>query len=81
MSQPKPPTYRTTNLTDDNAALSKRGSLLIWFDPEMQWLAARTGKRGRQPVFTDAAIQACVTLKAVSGLAPQANHRDGGEPA
>jgi hypothetical protein len=33
-----------------------------------QGLAAPTGKRGRQPVFTDAAIQTCLTLKAVFGL-------------
>jgi hypothetical protein len=36
--------------------------LLIWVDPETKWLAEPTGKRGRQPVFTDAAIQACLTL-------------------
>lgn len=68
MSKPKPPTYRTTNWHDYNAALARRGSLAIWFDPETQWLAAPTGKRGRQPVFTDAAIQACLTLKALFGL-------------
>lgn len=34
----------------------------------MHWLALPTGKRGRQPVFTDAAIQACLTLKALFGL-------------
>lgn len=68
MSRPKPPTYRTTNWPEYNAALARRGSLLIWFDPETQWLAGPTGKRGRQPVFTDAAIQACLTLKALFGL-------------
>ena len=68
MSRPKPPTYRTTNWHDYKAALAKRGSLSIWFDPGTQWLAAPTGKRGRQPVFTDAAIQACLTLKALFGL-------------
>jgi hypothetical protein len=62
------PTCRTTNWHDYNAALARRGSLAIWFDPETQWLAAPTGKRGRQPVFTDAAIQACLTLKALFGL-------------
>lgn len=62
MSRPKPPTYRTTNWHDYNASLARRGSLAIWFAPETQWLAAPTGKRGRQPVFTDAAIQACLTL-------------------
>ena len=68
MSKPTPPTYRTTNWRSDNAALKQRGSLLIWFDPETEWLAAPTGKRGRSATFTDAAIQACLTLKALFGL-------------
>jgi hypothetical protein len=68
MGRPKPPAYRTTNWHDDNKALAWRGSLAIWFDPETQWLAAPTGWRGRQPVFTDAAIQARLTLKALFGL-------------
>ena len=50
------------------AALKQRGSLLIWFDPETEWLAAPTGKRGRSATFTDAAIQACLTLKGLFGL-------------
>jgi Transposase DDE domain len=33
-----------------------------------RWLAAPTGKRGRPPIFIDAAIQACLTLKALFGL-------------
>lgn len=57
MSRLKRPTYRTTNWPDYNAALARRGSLAIWFDPKTQWQAAPTSKRGRQPVFTDAAIQ------------------------
>ena len=68
MIRQKPPAYRTTNWHDDNTALARRGSLSIWFDPETQWLAKPTGKRGRQPVFTGAAIQACLTLKALFGL-------------
>lgn len=50
------------------AALKQRGSLLIWFDPETVWLALLSGKRGRPATFTDAAIQACLTLKAPFGL-------------
>ena len=68
MSRPKPPSYRTTNWRAYNAALAQRGSLLIWFDPETDWLATPTGKRGRQPTFSDAAIQACLTLKVLFGL-------------
>ena len=68
MSKPKPTTCRTTTWDDDNAALARRGSLAIRFDPKTQGLAGPTGRRCRQRVFTDAAIQACLTLKALSGL-------------
>lgn len=68
MSKPTPPTYRTTNWRAYNAALRQRGSLSIWFDTGTLWLAEPTGKRGRQPVFTDAAIQTCLTLRALFGL-------------
>ncbi len=59
MSKPPRARYRTTNWRSFNAALALRGSLQVWFDPGMQWLSAPTGKHGRQPVFSDAAIQAC----------------------
>jgi hypothetical protein len=51
MSRPVPPTYRTTNWRAYNAALEQRGSLRIWFDSEMEWLAAPTGRRGRPATF------------------------------
>ena len=68
MSKPTPPSYRTTNWHSYNAALKQRGSLLIWFDPETQWLGAPSGKRGRSATFTDAAFQACLMLKALFSL-------------
>ncbi len=68
MSKPVPATYRTTNWRAYNAALKQRGSLLIWFDREMEWLAAPSGRRGRPATFSDAAIQACLMLKALFGL-------------
>lgn len=68
MSKPASPTYRTTNWRAYNAALRQRGSLVIWFDPETEWLAAPAGRRGRPATFSDAAIQACLTLKALFGL-------------
>ena len=33
----------------------------------MQWLAPPTGKRGRSPTFSDAAIQFCLTIKCLFG--------------
>jgi hypothetical protein len=66
--KPSPTRYRTTNWTDDNAVLRKRGSLSVWFGPEMVWHADKTGKRGRPETFSDAAIQTCLTLKVLFGL-------------
>ena len=46
----------------------QRGSLSIWFDPEMVWTPPPSGKRGRQPQLSDAAIQTCLTLKVLFGM-------------
>lgn len=64
----KPGKYRTTNWAAYNAALKSRGSLTVWLDRDMQWLAAPTGKRGRNPTFSDAAIQFCLSIKCLFGL-------------
>ena len=69
MSKPTPPTYKTRNWPAYNEALKRRGSLTIWFDPAMTWDAAPTSKRGRQPDYSDAAIQACLTMKVLFGMA------------
>lgn len=63
MSKPPPARYRTTNWSSYNASLRKRGSLLIWVDQDMTWLAPRDGRPGRPPVFSDAAIQFCLSIK------------------
>ena len=69
MSRPTPPTYKTRNWPAYNEALKRRGSLTIWFDPAMTWKAAPTGKRGRQADYSDAAIQTCLTMKVLFGMA------------
>ena len=69
MSRPTPPTYRTRNWPAYNEALKRRGSLTIWFDPEMTWDAAPTGKRGRQQTYSDTTIQTCLTMKVLFGMA------------
>ena len=69
MSRPTPPAYKTRNWPSYNEALKRRGSLTIWFDPEMIWAAAPTGKRGRQPSYSDAAVQTCLTMKVLFGMA------------
>lgn len=69
MSRPTPPRYVTKNWSDYNEALKQRGSLTIWFDPAMSREAMPSGKRGRQRAYSDKAIQACLTLKVLFGLA------------
>ena len=71
MSEPKgsKARYKTTNWAAYNAALKARGSLTIWLDKDMQWYASASGKRGRQRVFSDGAIQFCLSIKCLLGLA------------
>ena len=68
MSTRVPTKYKTTNRSSCNAGLKQRGSLAIWFDPGMIRDAAPSGKRGRRQSRSDAAIQACLTLKVLFGL-------------
>ncbi len=63
MSKPSSTTYKTTNWPTYNEALKRRGSLTIWFDPEMRWDAAPAGKRGHQQTYSDAAVQTCLAMK------------------
>lgn len=60
--------YKTTNWAAYNAALKARGSLMIWLDKDMQWYAPASGKRGRQHVFRDAAIEFGQSLGLVQSL-------------
>ena len=55
--------YRTINWQQYNAALKARGSLTIWLDRAMRWLAEPSGKRGRGKLFSDAAIEFCLSIK------------------
>ena len=68
MSKLHRPVYRTTNWPMYNRALERRGSMLILIDPEMQWLAEPAGKMGRPEVFSDAAIQLCLSVKVLFKL-------------
>jgi hypothetical protein len=68
MSSWTPTTYKTRNWAEYNLSLKPRGSLSIWFDPEMDWEATSSGRRGHQQTYSAAAIQACLTLKVLFGL-------------
>jgi hypothetical protein len=41
---------------------------MIWLYPELKWQAVPSGRTGRPAVFSDAAIQFCLTLKCMFGL-------------
>lgn len=69
MSKPVPARYRTTNWSEYNASLRRRGSLLVWLDRKMEWLAPASRRPGRPQTFSDAAIQFCLSLKVLFGLA------------
>ncbi|EYD74387.1 Mobile element protein [Rubellimicrobium mesophilum DSM 19309] len=59
------------NWSSYNAALRRRGSLLVWLDREMEWLAPASHRPGRPQTFSDAAIQFCLGIKVLFGLAPR----------
>jgi hypothetical protein len=68
-NKPEPARYKTTNWKQYNAALKRRGSLLVWIDPTTQWYAnSPSGRAGRDRIFSDAAIQCCLTLKCLFQL-------------
>ena len=66
--KPAPQKYRTTNWKTYNEALKARGSLLIWLDPKMNWHGQPSGKRGRSQMFSDEAIQFCLSIKCLFNL-------------
>ncbi|MDD2729295.1 IS5 family transposase [Malikia sp.] len=67
--RPEPAKYKTTNWRRYNQALKARGALMIWLDRDLQWSGLANGERGRPSLFSDAAIQFCLTIKGLFGLA------------
>lgn len=69
LSMSKPiPGFRTTNWSSYSRSLKRRGSLMVWFDPEMAWFAVPSGKAGHPGRFSVAAIQFCLSIKVLFGL-------------
>lgn len=42
---------------------------MIWFDPVMSWVGMPGGRRGRQQTYSDGAIQTCLSLNVLFGMA------------
>ena len=69
MATPNPTPRR--NWSAYNQALVARGSLTLWIDGDLvrQWAGEHDPRRmGRPPVYSDAAIQLVLTLRALYGL-------------
>ncbi|MBL6458815.1 IS5 family transposase [Belnapia sp. T6] len=65
--------YRARNWREYDRGLIARGDLTVWISPDLSWHASGgTGRRGRPRIFTDAAIQAVLTLKVLYQLPLQA---------
>jgi hypothetical protein len=65
------PHYRIRNWEQYNSALTKRGSLTLWFDQSAldRWLCpAITPRRGRPIKYADTAIRCCLLLREVFHL-------------
>jgi len=63
--------YPIRNWSEYNKALVNRGSLTIWFDQNSikNWNSQkRSARRGRPTVYSDVAIQCCLTIKMVFHL-------------
>jgi hypothetical protein len=63
--------YRVTNWAEYDRAWVNRGSLTVWFDEETVragWKPERSGGRGKPALYSELAIQTCLTLKELFGL-------------
>jgi hypothetical protein len=63
--------YKVRNWREYNEALVQRGSIFFWIDQSAQddWHPnEKTGKRGKPKVFSDAAIEACLTVRNIFRL-------------
>ena len=63
--------YRVRNWPQYEAGLRRRGDLTLWFSEEAiaAWRAPTGEKPGGQPVYSDLAIEAALTIRLVYGLA------------
>ena len=63
--------YRVNNWREYEQALRDRGDITLWISPEAidAWTPPQTGKRGAQPVYSDAAIETALTFRLLLHLA------------
>lgn len=81
MSKPVTARYRTTNWSIYTASLRERGSLLIWLDKEMTWLAPHDGPPQSSRVVLGRGDPVMFDHQGPVQAAAPANDRDGCQPA
>jgi hypothetical protein len=69
MGRRTPPTYKTKNWPAHNEVLRPRGSPFDLVRSRHGREASPTGKRGQQGDYSDTAIQTCLTIKVLFGMA------------
>ncbi len=57
MTNTSPARCHTTNGSSYSAWLKNHGSLHVWLDKDMTWIAPHDGAPGRPAAFSDAAVQ------------------------
>jgi len=57
--------YKLTNWSDYNKSLKNRGKLTIWLSDEVKssWLYKDSQKPGGEVIYSDVAIEFCLTIK------------------
>ncbi|SER75735.1 Transposase DDE domain-containing protein, partial [Pseudovibrio axinellae] len=65
------PRFRVTNWSEYNESLRRRGDVTVWISDAVahQWAADRRTTRGGQAKYSSLAIETCLTVRVVFGLA------------
>lgn len=63
--------YKITNWSSYNESLKQRGSITIWFNEDIKnaWIYSGKQARGGKVIYSDTAIQICLMISKVYGLA------------
>src|SRR5438874_3691155 len=63
--------YRVNNWREYEQSLRDRGDITLWISQEAidAWTPPQTGKRGAQPVYSDAALENALTFRLLFHLA------------
>ncbi len=57
--------YKVTNWSDYDKSLKMRGDITVWISEEAiaAWTPPKTGRRGRQPKYSDLAIETAAMIR------------------